>query len=360
MAGMLLRRVPAPVVVAAVLAVSACSSSAPAERAAPSTAAPSTAAPSTAASSTAVPSTAAPPAAALPPVTDPVSLPALMRRTYDGRGLRVGRILNRTDRYIRHFVTYRSGDLRISGILNIPRRTGPHPVVVLLHGHIDTTIYVNGQGMLREQDYLARRGFAVLHVDYRNHAQSDDDPTAERQLRLGYTEDAINAVLAVRRSALPSLDGTRVALFGRSMGGGVVLNALVAAPGLVRAAVAYAPVSSTTADNFNRWIRDAPGRNALSDRILARYGAPEDNPAYWRTVSSITYFDRVSDPLLVQHGTADESCPIRWTRRTVGALRRDGKDVTLFTYPGEGHNFAAAWPRSMRRTVAFLRASLDA
>ncbi len=289
-----------------------------------------------------------------------MSLPALMREKYDGRGLRVGRVLNRTDRYVRHFVTYRSGRLRISGILNLPHGNGPHPVVVLLHGHIEPSIYVNGQGMLREQDYLARRGFAVMHIDYRNHAESSDDPTSERRLRLGYTEDAINAVLAVKRSKLAALDKEKVAIFGRSMGGGVVLNTLVVAPGLVKAAVAYAPVSARTGDNFNRFIRGDGGDSTLTAQILHRYGAPEDNPAYWRTVSPITYFGRISDPLMIQHGTADESCPIGWTRRTVSALRRDGKDLRTFIYPGEGHNFAAAWPRSMRRTVAFLRRQMAA
>jgi uncharacterized membrane protein YeaQ/YmgE (transglycosylase-associated protein family) len=42
-----------------------------------------------------------------------------------------------------------------------------------------------------------------VHTDYRNHAQSDDDPRRERKLRLGYTEDVVNAVLAVKSSPLP-------------------------------------------------------------------------------------------------------------------------------------------------------------
>jgi dipeptidyl aminopeptidase/acylaminoacyl peptidase len=68
---------------------------------------------------------------------------------------------------------------------------------------------------MREQDYLARRGYVVLHTDYRNHAASDDDPKADMQLRLGYTEDVINAVLAIKKSPLPYLDKERVGLLGR-------------------------------------------------------------------------------------------------------------------------------------------------
>lgn len=288
----------------------------------------------------------------LPPVADPVSLPAMMRKEYDGRGLRLGRVLARTDAYTRRAVTYRSGRLRISGIMNLPVGAGPFPVLVLLHGYIDPAVYVTGQGLMREQDYLARRGYAVLHVDYRGHAGSDDDPRREEDLRLGYTEDAINAVLAVRRSGLSVLDGERIGLLGRSMGGGVTYNVLVTQPGLVSAAVVFAPVSSLAADNFDRWIRR--DRSALAAQIIDRHGSPESAPEFWRGVSARTYLDRVSEPLLIHHGTSDDSCPIRWTHATYRALRAEGKDARLFVYPGEEHAFGPQWPLSMRRTVAFF------
>jgi len=277
-----------------------------------------------------------------------------MDKKYDGRGLRLGEVLARASAYTRHFVTYRSGDLTISGVMNVPAGDGPFPVLVLAHGYIDPGVYVNGQGLLREQDYLARAGYVVLHVDYRNHGQSDDDPRSDVRLRLGYTEDVINAVLAVKRSRLRFLDRDRVGLLGRSMGGGVVYNLLVAQPGLVDAAVVYAPVSSNTVDNFDRWIRGDPGRDDLARRIIDRYGAPERRPQFWRNVSPVTFFDRVSEPLLIHHGTADESCPIRWSRETVAQLRQLEKQVWFHPYAGEPHAFIDAWPLSMRRTVGFF------
>jgi dipeptidyl aminopeptidase/acylaminoacyl peptidase len=302
----------------------------------------------------AVPTATATPAATPAPTTPPhpVSLPALMQKQYDGRDLDLGEVKDRTDAYTQHFVSYRSGDLTISGILNIPDGDGPFPVLILAHGYIDPEVYDNGQGLRREQDYLAREGYAVLHTDYRNHAASDDDPRSELELRLGYTEDVINAVLAVRESGIRELDGSRVGLLGRSMGGGVVQNVLTVAPGLVDAAVVYASVSSDTADNFNRWTRDDRAR--LSRRIISAYGAPEDSPEFWRAVSPRAYFDRITEPILVHHGTEDEECPIRWAQQTVRALERAGKDVTYRVYDGEPHAFIDQWPQSMRRTTAFF------
>ncbi|NUR06403.1 MAG: alpha/beta fold hydrolase [Nocardioidaceae bacterium] len=290
----------------------------------------------------------------------PVSVPALFDKRYDGRGLRLGDVLARTDAYTSYTVTYRSGDLRISGKLDVPRGRGPHPAVVLAHGYIDPAIYVNGQGMRREQDWLARAGYVVLHVDYRNHAASSRVPSAERRLRLGYSVDVVNAVHALRRTTKVRVDDDRIGLVGRSMGGSVIYNALVAQPGLVDAAVLFAPVSSRADDNFDRFIRqdDGAGDQALTREILDAHGSPRANPAFWRQASPRPYFDRITEPVLIQHGTVDDTCPPRWTRATYRAMKAAGVDVTLRWYAGEGHTFYGAWPLSMRRTVAFLRAHL--
>lgn len=314
--------------------------------------------PEPAARSTTTPTTSPSPSptasAPLPVPAHPVSLPALMRKRYDGRGLRTVSVLGRNSAYTRYTVRFLSGRLRISGIMNVPTGTGPFPVLILNHGYIDPDIYTTGRGLAREQDYLARRGYVVIHVDYRNHAQSDDDPNYELNLRLGYTEDVINAVYAVRESKLPYLDGDRVGMLGRSMGGGVTFNALVVQPDLVKAAVVYAPVSSDVVDNFDRWIRRMGDRRVLAQRIAARYGSPEENPEFWRNVSPVTFFDRISVPLIMHHGTDDESVPIAWSHKSYAALRRAGVQARLYIYDGEHHAFGPQWTESIRRTVRFL------
>ena len=184
-----------------------------------------------------------------------MSLPALTGSGFDGRDLRLGQVLAVNDAFTKYAVTYRGSDLAISGVLYVPAGAGPFPGVVLNHGYIDPAAYVTGQGLQIEQDYLARSGFVVLHTDYRNHAGSDRDPENDVRLRLGYTQDTINAVLALRRSGLPELDPERIGMMGRSMGGGVTLNALVVQPDIVDAAVIYASVSSNTVDNHQKWTR---------------------------------------------------------------------------------------------------------
>jgi dipeptidyl aminopeptidase/acylaminoacyl peptidase len=289
---------------------------------------------------------------------NPISVPALIEKEYDGRDLRLGRRLDAPGPYRRYIVTYRGDGERISGVMNVPNGRGPFPVLVLNHGYIDPDVYVAGQGMARENDYLARRGFVTLHIDYRNHAGSSDDPNVDYELRLPYAVDTINAVKAVKASKLSFLDGDRVGWMGRSMGGAVTLTALAAQPGLVDAAVVYASTSSLAADNWRQFSRDAEDQGT-NRRIERTYGLPGDNPDFWLGASARPYFGRVTEPLLIHHGTEDDTCPIGWSRSTARALKTARKDVTLLTYPGQGHRMeGAAFARSIDRTADFFAENL--
>ena len=280
-------------------------------------------------------------------------MPALQQKEYDGARLRLGAEVYSSVTQRQYEVTYRGGGLTISGRIAIPRGKGPFPAIVLAHGYIDPALYVNGQGMTREREWFADHGYIALHVDYRNHAGSDDTRIGEADLRMGYAEDVINAVLALRAWDGP-VDDERMAVGGRSMGGGVVYNVLVAQPGLVDAAVVWAPVSSDAVDNYNRWIAHDPVRQNLVAAIDRLYGLPRDNPEFWDGISARTYFDQITEPVLIHHGTADDTCPIRWSRETARLMKRDGVDATLAVYDGEGHAFGPQFFASMERTGRYL------
>ena len=291
-----------------------------------------------------------------PPVGGPVSLPALMRERFTGGRVRLLREVGSTDAYRRWEISYPSGGLTITGVLLRPRGRGPFPGLVLAHGHIEPSIYVTGQGLRREQDRMAREGYVVLHTDYRGHAGSDPATELAVETRLGYTRDVVNAVLALQR--LPYVDRDRTALLGRSMGGGIILDALVVRPGLVRAAVLFSSVSSDYLDNLRRWT--LPERPDVARRLFDRFGTPRRSPGFYAGLSARTYFDRVTEPVLLHHGTSDDSCPLPWAHATQRALTRAGAASSLRVYDGEEHAFGPQWDLAMRRTVRFLDARLGA
>jgi len=294
----------------------------------------------------------------VPSEYDDISLPALMERKFNGRDLSLDRVVRETSLYTEYFITYTSGDFTISGILNIPKGEVPEggfPVLFLNHGYIDPAVYTNGRGLRREQDYLARQGFAILHSDYRNHAQSDKDESNEVSFRLGYVEDVINAVEAVKNSDREELSKTRFGMLGHSMGGGIAQTIMVVRPDLVQAFVLYAPVSSDARENYERWTSR---RFETAQYIKDTYGLPEESPLFWDQISPNTFFDRVQSPVMIFHGTNDESCDIAWSRQSRDTLLSFGKDVSLVEYENEKHEFGPQHRDFMQSSSQFFKENL--
>ena len=293
-------------------------------------------------------------------------MPGLGEQRHRGDRLQLGAVRERTAAYTSYDVTYRSrstppggptASYTISGVLNVPTGRGPFPAVVLAHGYIDPAYYERGQGMTRERGYLAARGYVALHVDYRNHAESDNDPNYQNRMRLGYSADVINAVKALRASRDVPVDDDRIAYFGRSMGGGVILKALIAEPGLVGAAAPWASVSSLEADNYRQFMADDPEDDATRAELIRRHGTPAQNPRFWRQNSSRPYLSEITEPVLMVHGRFDDTCPPRWAVATRRALRAAGV-VSRLAWYDDGHAFGPAFNAAMDRTIRFFHARL--
>lgn len=83
---------------------------------------------------------------------NPVSLEALSQKEFKGSDLKLEKVLGENDKFTRYFIKYKSGELTISGIMNVPNGEGPFPTLVLAHGYIDPKIYTTGRGLAREQN----------------------------------------------------------------------------------------------------------------------------------------------------------------------------------------------------------------
>jgi uncharacterized protein len=286
------------------------------------------------------------------PGYDAVSIPAFSKKGILGSDFKLEKVIDDNEVYTRYAISYLSGKLNISGIMNIPKGTGPWPVIFLNHGYIDPGIYTSGRGLKREQDYLARRGYAVVHPDYRGHATSDKETGPDiPDFRLGYSEDVLGAIDAIKKAGLPNIDASRIGMLGHSMGGGIAQIIAVSKPDAVRAIVLFAPVSSDERDNYDRWMRDDFERFPV---ITERFGTPESNPRFWKEISPVNFFDRVRVPIQIHQGLKDGTCDPVWSKKTEEFLKTAGKDAKLFTYPLEDHEFIVVWPKVMQRTLEFF------
>ena len=282
---------------------------------------------------------------------------ALINKKYDGRNLKLGRLLADYGAYKRYMITYRGDGLTISGVMNVPDGKGPFQSWCSTMGtSIPTptsraracrgnTTHLPGTGMS-----CCTRTIEVMHplTTTRTWITNSDCRTQA---------DMINAVKAVKSSKLKFLDKDRVG-WPDARAAAVTLTALVAQPGLVDAAVIYASVSSLAADNWKQFSRRSDDRSRTNRRIARSYGPPDKSPEFWRAASPRPSPDRVTEPLLVHHGIQDDTCPIRWSESTVKALK-GGQRRHFRQVPRGRPHIRAPVARSIERTVSFFDKHLD-
>jgi dipeptidyl-peptidase-4 len=206
-----------------------------------------------------------------------------------------------------------------------PRDTQPgrkYPVLVDVYGGPGVQRVANTWGSLFHQ-YLAQNGYVVFALDNRGSGQRGVKFETALGLRMGHVEvqDQLKGVEFLR--GLAYVDPERIGIFGWSYGGYMALMALMQAPEAFAAGVAGAPVTD--------W--------ALYDtHYTERYlSTPQLNPGGYRASNVLEYADRLSRPLLLVHGMADDNVLFAHSTALMKKLQDLQKPFDLMTYPGGKH-----------------------
>jgi dipeptidyl aminopeptidase/acylaminoacyl peptidase len=211
-----------------------------------------------------------------------------------------------------------------------PGKTGQAPCVVFVHGGPESQYRPTFQPIVQ---YLVSAGFAVLAPNVRGssgygrtYVHLDDV-----RKRMDSVADLAHAVYWLRDTG--RADPHRIAVYGGSYGGFMVLSALTTYPELWAAAVDLVGIS-----NFVTFLENTgPWRRHLRE---AEYGSLENDREFLEEISPINKVDRIRAPLLVIHGANDPRVPIGETEQMVARLRSLGRTVEFLRLDDEGHQIA--------------------
>jgi dipeptidyl aminopeptidase/acylaminoacyl peptidase len=155
------------------------------------------------------------------------------------------------------------------------------------------------------------------------------------------------ADLAALHAYLPALgvDQSRVALWGGSYGGYMVLAGLAFQPTLWAAGVDIVGIASlvTFLENTSAY------RRAYRER---EYGTLAEDREFLHEVSPLTHIDDIAAPLFIIHGANDPRVPLSEAEQIHEAMTSRGRECELLVYPDEGHgltkraNRADAYPKA--------------
>jgi dipeptidyl aminopeptidase/acylaminoacyl peptidase len=244
-------------------------------------------------------------------------------------------------------ITARDG-LRLEATLwRPPSATGKRggskvPAVVYPHGGPTWQAY---RAWLPFKQLLVRDGYAFLDVDFRG---STGYGRRFREANMGEWghADVFDLIDAGRwLQAQPWCDG-RLAVYGGSYGGYMVLCALVEEPSMWRAGVDLYG-DSEIAESYRHG--DRPGRIDLERQM----GMPDDpeRALNFKRGSPLYRAERIEAPLLILHGRKDKRVVPLMTEKMVEALEIEGKHHEVHWYDDEGHG----WQARENRRDAFTR-----
>jgi dipeptidyl aminopeptidase/acylaminoacyl peptidase len=205
---------------------------------------------------------------------------------------------------------------------------------------------------VRFQAFL-RQGYAILATNVRGstgygraYMLLDD---VER--RMDSVADLKYAVAWLQRRA--EIDAARIAIYGRSYGGFMVLAALTEYPELFAAGINVVGI----ADWVTFLERTSPWRRAHREQ---EYGNLTEHRDFLRSISPLHKAERIRCPLLVMAGDNDPRVPLYESEQIVEKVRSVNGVVEFVHYADEGHQFSKLANRidSFTKMAAFLQTHL--
>ncbi len=226
-------------------------------------------------------------------------------------------------------VFLRAGERRIATAVLFPAGhvpgSGRLPVLLDPYGGPGHQRVLASSGMYLGSQWFADQGYVVIVADGRG--VPGRGPAFERavagDLASAALEDQVEALQRVAERYPGVLDLERVAIRGWSFGGFLAALAVLRRPDVFHAAIAGAPVTD--------WMLYD---SCYTERYL---GNPDTNPEAYAGSSLLGDAPKLSRPLMLIHGLADDNVVAAHTLRLSSALLAAGRAHTVLPLTGVTH-----------------------
>ena len=251
-------------------------------------------------------------------------------------------------------IEYESFDGRkIPAFIYAQKTDNPQPVIISIHG--------GPEGQARPsfsstyQLWMANLGAAVITPNVRG---SDGYGKNYLSLDNGFKrEDSVKDIGALLDwiETQPHLDSSRVAVYGGSYGGYMVLASAVHYSDRLKAAVDIVGIS-----NFVTFLKNT--KDYRRDLRRVEYGDERD-PAmesFLQKISPNNNVDQIKVPMFVVQGENDPRVPVTEAEQIVQSLRENNKKVWYMNALNEGHGYRKKENRDIyqQAVILFLQENL--
>lgn len=228
-----------------------------------------------------------------------------------------------------------------------PEGEGPHPVIIAIHGGPESQARPSFSSTY--QMWLKKLGAAVIRPNVRG---SNGYGKHYMSLDNGFKrEDSVKDIGALLDwiATQPDLDENRVAVYGGSYGGYMVLASVMHYSDRLKAAVEIVGIS-----NFVTFLENT--QDYRRDLRRAEYG-DERVPAmreHLESISPTNHIGAIQVPMFVAQGENDPRVPVTEAVQIVKALRDNGQLVWYMNALNEGHGYRKKENRDIYQQVTMV------
>jgi len=292
------------------------------------------------------------------------SIENLSTVTFKPSIIEIGKVLKDNPKYTSYEFTMKfSPDLSenlktTSGLINIPKGTGPFPVIAMFRGYVDQKQYVIGEGTQPSAQVFAQNGFITVAPDFLGYGDSDSESGDIFESRFQTYVTAIVLLKSVSEPAFAKAtagkwDGKNTFVWGHSNGGQVALTTLEIT-GVDYPTVLWAPVSKSFPYSILVYTDESDDGGKLITQSLADFEKTYDTSRF----SLTGYLDKIKAPIQLNQGTADTAVPYWWSDALVKTLKTDGVDITYTKYPGANHDLVPSWNQAVSNAISFYKSHI--
>ena len=249
-----------------------------------------------------------------------------------------------------HYPTFDQVDgkpRKIPAFMYKPDTPGPHPVIISIHG--------GPEGQSRPwfsstfQLWAKQLGVAILVPNVRG---SDGYGKTYLQLDNGFKrEDSVKDIGALLDwiDTQKDLDSDRVAVYGGSYGGYMVLASSVHYSDRLKAAVNIVGIS-----NFVTFLENT--QDYRRDLRRVEYGDERDPEmrAFLEKISPLNNAEKIKVPMFVVQGQNDPRVPVTEAEQIVAALEKNNSTVWYMNALNEGHGYRKKENRDVYQQAVIL------
>ncbi len=238
---------------------------------------------------------------------------------------------------------------KVTGLVNTPESNQSSPIVILLRGYVDQSIYHSGAGTKRVGEYFRDNGYITLAPDFLGYGGSSVESSNIFETRFQTYTTALTLLKSINKENFPDWDGKNIFIWAHSNGGQVALTTLEVTGGNYPT-VLWAPVTEGFPYSILFYTNESDDGGKYIRRELAKFEADYDVDQF----NFIKYFDRINAPIEYHFGTNDDAISTEWKDRFLKKMKLLEKEITNYNHIGADHNMNPLWNEAINQSLDFF------